>query len=113
MAKVPVSSRLAEKGDSPDFSCKAIRRNLAYFFQAFELIIYSCENVFMMTLPTLTVQQYNDLINQLKIYADTDQCELSLWCLLITIAEACPLHSIREISRQIIWFIPMGTPVKS
>lgn len=104
---------IGEKGDSPDFSCKAIRRNLAYFFQAFELIIYSCENVFMMTLPTLTVQQYNDLINQLKIYADTDQCELSLWCLLITIAEACPLHSIREIYGKLYGLFLWGHPLKA
>ena len=104
---------IGEKGETPDFSCKAIRRNLAYFFQAFELIIYSCENVFMMTLPTLTAQQHNDLISQLRTYAENDQCELTLWCLLIMIAEACPLHSIREIYGKLYGLFLWGHPLKA
>lgn len=35
-----------EHGVEPDFSQNALRRNLAYFMQAFEMILFTCKEVF-------------------------------------------------------------------
>lgn len=97
----------------PDFTSPGVRRNLAFFYQAFELIIYSCETVTQDTLLALTPAEKSELLSQLETYLATGRCELSLWCILITIGMRSPLKTIQEIYRKLYGLFLWGYPLKA
>lgn len=99
-------------GDMPDFSTPAVRRSLALFFQAFELIIYSCEEAACATLLHLTPVQKNDLIGQLKENILSGKCAFSLWHILLCIAKYCPVKGGRHIYSKIYGLFLWGYPLR-
>lgn len=97
----------------PDFTSPGVRRNLALFYQAFELIIYSCEAVTCDTLRSLGSEEKAELLSQLEGYLASGRCQFSLWCILITIAMRNPLQSIREVFAKFYGLFLWGYPLKA
>lgn len=97
----------------PDFGAPAIRRNLAYFIQSFELLVYSCETVMRCFLTTASKEKKDGMITELEENLNTGRYELSLWCCLIYIARHSPLQGIREIYGRIYGLFLWGYPLKA
>ncbi|POP34030.1 hypothetical protein C3B58_04715 [Lactonifactor longoviformis] len=116
---LPISGkgiRISSLGDSteqPDLTVPAIVRNLALFFQSFELLLYSCENVVRSTLSSLDQEEKSKMISQLKDYLDAENCELAPWCILISAAMRAPLQGFREIYANIYGLALWGYPLKA
>lgn len=104
---------IGEHGNETDFTSPAVRRNLAFFFQSFEIMIVSCERVTCNALSALSPDEKDKLIRQLEEYLHTGRCELSLWCLLICIAKKSPLQGIREIYGKLYGLFLWGYPLKA
>lgn len=73
---------LEEKGSAPNFDHSSLRRNLAYFIQAFELLKLSIEGVSRTILPTLTLEVRKDLICQLKNLLQKHRYQLASYVVL-------------------------------
>ena len=101
-----------KQGAVPNFTGPAVRRNLAFYFQAFELIIHTCEPVFRSALNSLSPAQKNGLSNHLKEYLDSGLCELSLSYLLLFMAQNSPLDAIREIYGRLYCLFLLAYPLK-
>ncbi|WP_418667058.1 GntR family transcriptional regulator [Allofournierella sp.] len=104
---------LGERTEQPDLTVPAIVRNLALFFQSFELLLYSCEEIVRRTLSLLDQEEKGKLIRQLKSYIDAGNCELAPWCIFITVAMRAPLQGIREIYANIYGLALWGYPLKT
>ncbi|MFQ7552797.1 MAG: GntR family transcriptional regulator [Blautia marasmi] len=105
--------RIGEPCDATDFEVPAIRRNLAYFIQSFELLVFSCETVMREFLTAVSQEERNELIKELEENLDTGRCELSLWYCLLLIARYSPLQGIREIYGRIYSLFLWGYPLKT
>lgn len=97
----------------PDFTSPEVRQNLALFYQAFELIIFSCEAVICDTLRSLGSEEKAELRSHLEGYVASSHCQFSLWCILITIAMRNPLKSIREVYAKLYGLFLWGYPLKA
>lgn len=104
---------VGENSAEPDWSCPPIRRNLTLFFQAFEMMKFSCEDATRTLLSSLTQQEKEDLIGQLNVYLRSGCCDLTLWCLMISIARRSPLQTIREIYEKLFELSLWGYPLKA
>lgn len=104
--------RIREDDWEPDLTITPIRRNLAFFFQAFEIIIYSCESAIHITLSAMTPEDKQELMEQLKKDLEDGRCELSLWHLLFMTATRSPLQGIREIYAKIYGLFLWGYSLK-
>lgn len=102
-----------EQGVEPDLTSPGVRLNLALFYQAFELIIYSCEAVIRDTFMTLTPDELAELLAKLEEYLVSGRFEFSLWCMLITIAMRSPLKGIREIYGKLYGLFLWGYPLRA
>lgn len=100
------------QGTNPDFTGPAIRRNLAIYFQAFELIIHTCEPVFCSALNALSPVQKSRLSNHLKEYLDSGLCELTLCHLLLFMAQNGTMDEIREIYGRLYCLFLLAYPLK-
>lgn len=100
-------------GNSPVFDSPALRRNYAYFYQAYEIVAYSCEYAFRPALLALSAFEIKDLIGQIEENLHRCHCEFTFWHLLICIAEHNPSQSIREIYSVIYSLFIWGYPLKS
>lgn len=102
---------LDEHKQEPNFSSPAIRRNLAYFINAFELLKLTIEGVSREVLPTLPASIRNDLIRQLEEHLQAGHCELVSNQLLVYISDYSPFAEIREVYeklyRLMLWGIPL------
>ena len=99
-------------GNTPVFESPAIRRNIALYYQAYEIIAYSCEYAFRPTLLALTSDQTESLIWQLKDNLQRCRCEFTYWHLLICISRHNPFPAIREIYSRIYSLFIWGYPLK-
>lgn len=99
--------------DSPDFTEPAIRRNLAYFFQSFELLAYSCETVMGHCLTAATQEEKSWLTSRLEQDLAHGNHELSLWRCLLFITRHSHLEGIREIYGRIYSLFLWGYPLKA
>ena len=110
-----VGIRILSVGETermPDFSSPAVRSNVALFFQAFELVIYTSERVVPVVLKGSEPEELDSLIRQLEENRHTGRCEFSLWHLLIYIAQYSPLRGVREIYEKIYGLFLWGYPLK-
>ena len=103
---------VGESQSTPDFTSPAVRRNVALFFQAFELLIYSSEKVVPATFREAAPGSVEGVISQLKENQNSDRCEFSLWHLLIFLAQFSPLRGVREIFGKIYGLFLWGYPLK-
>lgn len=99
--------------DSPDFTNPAVRRNLAYFFQSFELLVYSCENVLRHCLTAATREEKGRLAGQIEQDLANGRQELSLWRCLLFITKCSHLEGIREIYGRIYSLFLWGYPLRA
>lgn len=103
---------LNEPCQPPDFACPAIRRILAFFYQALELIAYSCQAVLRETLQSATEGQKAGLIAWLEEDAP-GRGGISLWALLLFIARHSPFMGVREIYGKLYGLLLWGYPLKA
>lgn len=96
----------------PDFSDPAIQRNLAFYYQAFELIIYSCERAAQTALQSLSDGEWAKLFLQLEEYRNSNRCGLTLCYLLRFIAAHSPIHGVQEIYGNIYGLFLFGYSLK-
>lgn len=99
--------------DLPDFTKPAIRRNLAYFYQSFELLVYSCETVTARCLASAAQEEISRLTSQLEQELAQGKQELSLWRCLLFIAGHSRLEGIREVYGRIYSLFLWGYPLKA
>lgn len=104
--------RIREGDGMPDLSIAPIRRNMAFFFQAFEIIMYSCEEALHITFSAISPDEKKQLKEQLRKYLALGCCEISLWRLLLTVAVGSPLQGIREIYGNIYGLFLWGYSLK-
>ena len=98
---------------APDFAAPSVRRNLAMYFQSFEILSYSCEAAALTAFQSLTNEQARDLAGQLEDDLRTGRSQLSLWRLLIFIARNSPLRGVREIYSKAYGLFLWGYPLKA
>lgn len=103
---------VGETGRTPDFTSPAVRSNVALFFQAFELVIYTSERVVPAAFKESEPGAVEGLIRQLEENRNTGRCEFTLWHLLIFIAQYGPLRGVREIYKKIYGLFLWGYPLK-
>ena len=116
---MPVSGKgirifsLEDRTQQPDLTVPAIVRNLALFYQSFELLLYSCDEIVRRTLSSLTQEETGKLIRQLNCYSDAGNYKLAPWCILISVAMRAPLQGFREIYGNIYGLTLWGYPLKT
>lgn len=97
----------------PDVSDPAVRRNLAYFFYAFEMFAYSCKSVTLATLPHLTQQEKNHLMLEFEAHRKANRCVFSIFSYLICVIRHCPQKAVREIYSKIYGLLLWGYPLSN
>lgn len=102
---------LEEQGHRPNFNNPAIRRNLAYYIHAFELLKFSIEGVSRITLPALSDQKRSELIRQLEAHQQAHRCELVSNELLVYITTYNPLKELKEIYEKLYQLMLWGFPL--
>lgn len=103
----------SEYGELPDFTIHAVRRNLAFFLQAFELIFYTCEEVSTAAFKVLSSNKWRELSAALEGYLQSGHCELAMWRILYCIAQNSPLDGVREIYGKLYRLFLWGYPLKA
>ena len=104
---------VGQRCDAPNFESPTVRRNLAYFVQAYEIAVYSCEGVTRALLAGLTPEARAELIGSLEECRREGRCELSPWLYLICAATRSPLQGVREIYGRIYGLFLWGYPLKA
>ncbi len=104
--------RTKEEAAHPDLACPAVRRNLAFYYQAFDMMLYSCEEVFRAALDALTPEETAGLTERLEAYRRAGRCELTLCRLLLFAARHSPLRGVRRIYERIYGLFLLGYPLK-
>lgn len=95
-----------------DLSDSSVRNIMIYFFQAFELVTYSCRTVTLLTLEKLTAEEREKLIMDLETFSWAGLYENAFWCYLICITRHCPLAAVREVYRKIYCLFLLGHALK-
>ena len=107
--------RVLPKG-APDVTAQLgesdIRRNLALYFHAFEILAYTCETVTREIFPRFTEEAEKEFISTLKQDLETGDCSCVTLCYLLHIMKHCPLMAIREIYGKIYDFFLWGYPLR-
>ena len=99
--------------EPPDFESPAIRRNLSFFVQSFEILIYSCDGVTRSFLSSLSQDRIEELTGLLEECLNTRQGELSVWYYLIFVSQYSHLTGVREIYKTIYSLFLWGYPLKA
>lgn len=102
-----------EYGNNPDFSSPAMRRNLAFYIQALELLNNTCMWAVRPTLEHQSAMGKNQLIHQLEEYLFSQHCDLTLEYLLFYIADNSPLSGIQDIYGKLYGLLLWGYPLKA
>ncbi len=102
---------LEEQGHEPNFSHPAVRRNLAYFIQAFELLKFSIEGVSRAAFPFLPTAEKNNLISRMETHLQTRRCELVSSELLACISAYCHFAELREVYEKLYRLMLWGAPL--
>lgn len=102
---------LDQEGYEPNLTNPAIRQNLAYFIQAFELLKSSIEGVSRTTLPALPLEVKEVLISQLEKLLQEHRCQLASNEVLVYIYTYSPLKDLREVYEKLhklmLWGLPL------
>ena len=94
-----------------DCGIPSIRRSLAFFIQALELVKYTCRDVSQKFLKKLTRQSKNALLQVLEHDLTFDRSELTLLHIVKYIAEYHPCAGIREIYFKLFELMLWGYPI--
>ena len=97
----------------PDFTNQAVRRNLSFYMQAFEIVLYTSQDVILNTFSSIESNVKEEMINQLEDNLKKGHCHLSLWLFLICVASHCPLQGLREIYGKIYGLFLWGYPLRA
>lgn len=100
-----------QEGYEANLTNSAIRQNLAYFIQAFELLKFSIEGVSRTTLPALPLEVKEDLIRQLEKLLQEHRCQLASNEVLVYIYTYSPLKDLREIYEKLYKLMLWGLPL--
>lgn len=103
---------LGEPCKSADFSKPAIRRNLCFYIQAFDLARYTCEAVTRDFTASATPAVKEELIGQLEKELSFGHYSVSFFHFLNCIIHNARLHGIREIYSTIYTLFLWGAPLK-
>ena len=104
---------LGEQCAAPNFESPAVRRNLAFYLQSFEMLVYSCEGVTKHLLSSSSPEENNELIHDLEHNLETNLCEISIWHYLIHVGRYSRLDGVKEIYRRIYSLFLWGYPLKA
>jgi len=99
--------------DPPDFKSPAVRRNLAFFVQSFEILIFSCDGVTRSFLTALSPDRKAALTGCLEECLISRHGELSFWYYLDHVSQYSHLAGIREIYRTVYHLFLWGYPLKA
>ncbi len=95
----------------PKLDSPAIRRNIAIFFQAFELLTFTGAEVFQTMIPAFTAEKKGELAALLQNLYYNGRCVFSLETCVYFIGVHAHLQSIREIYSGLYGLILWGYPV--
>lgn len=102
---------IGEHCDTPDFKSPAIRRNLAFYLQALEILVYSCEGVTKHLLSCGSPEDNHMFIHELEDNLANGLCELSIWQYLIHVGRYSRLEGVKDIYKRIyslfLWCYPL------
>lgn len=104
---------IGERCPEPNFKSPIVRLNLSFFVQSFELLIYSCNNVTVYFLSSLSQTKKVNLLRDLETCFDEGRCELSLWHYLLYVSENSSLSGIRVMYKTIYSLFLWGYPLKA
>lgn len=104
---------LGEHCAAPNFESPAVRRNLAFYLQSFEMLVYSCEGVTKHLLSLSSSEDNHKLIHELEHDLETNLSEISIWHYLIHVSRYSRLEGIREIYRRIYSLFLWGYPLRA
>lgn len=99
-------------GGQPDFTSPVVRRNLAYFIQAYEILAYSCEKASQRVLTDLTMEERNELIGLLKECLSSERYLITLQSFFSFIAGHSRLSILKEIYGKLYSLLLWGRPLK-
>lgn len=105
--------RLGDPCETPDFESSVVRRNLSFFVQSYELLVYSCEPVMKDFLAASSPTERKGLLKGLEDNLASGRCDSSFWLCLLSIARYSRLQGIREIYGQIYSLFLWGYPLKA
>lgn len=100
-----------EQEHEPNFDNPAIRRNLAYFINAFEILKFSIEGISRITLPVISPSIRNDLIKHLESHLQSHSSQLASNELLVFISTYSPLPELREVYEKLYRLMLWGVPL--
>lgn len=95
-----------------NFSNSAIRRNLSFYVQAFDLGRYTCEVVTLDFISSLSPDVKENLIDQLETELCNGQCSISIFHFLNCIINHDRFYGISEVYRIIYSLFLWGAPLK-
>lgn len=97
---------------TPDLTLPAIRTNMAYYIQSFELLAESCEGVMCTVLKAISDEEKHELTSMLEECIINGRYYISPQCIFSFIAEHSPLKSIQEIYGKLYSLNLWGYPMK-
>ncbi len=104
---------IGEPCRKPDFKSPAVRRNLSYFVQSFEILLCTCEPVSCSVLESVPAEAVRLLTEQFEHNLRSGIQELSLWHWLLFVIKNTRLQSLRDIYGRIYSLFLWGYPLKA
>lgn len=102
----------AEPDTEQDLTPPAIRQNISYYIQSFELLAESCEGVMRIALQAFSDEEKKELVNLLEGYLHTEHYYISPQSIFAFVAEHSPLQVIQEIYGKLYGLNMWGYPLK-
>ncbi len=96
----------------PDFSVQAFRRNLPFYMQAFEIVLYTCQDVICNTFSAVKPDIKEEFTASLEESLEQGHCHFSVLSFFNFIANYNPLQGIREIYAKIYSLFLWGAPLR-
>lgn len=96
----------------PDLTPPAIRRNLAYYIQSFELLAESCKNVMGFVFKAFSEEEKAELSGILERYLRSGRYFISAQSIFAFAAEHSPLQVIQDIYGKLYGLNLWGYPMK-
>ena len=102
----------AEPDTEQDLTPPAIRQNISYYIQSFELLAESCEGVMRIALQAFSDEEKKELVNLLEGYLHTEHYYITPQSIFAFVAEHSPLQVIQEIYGKLYGLNMWGYPLK-
>ncbi len=95
-----------------DLTAPAIRQNMTYYIQSFELLAESCERVMNFAFKNFSELEKMELINLLEEYLQSRRYYISPQTIFAYVAEHSPLQALQEIYGKLYGLNLWGYPMK-